>query len=286
MKLSVALCTYNGENFLKQQLDSILGQTDPVDEIVICDDKSSDQTINIIKDYQEKYPELIQLYQNNPGLGTIKNFEKAILHTSGDLIFLSDQDDIWYPEKVEKSCRFFKGNHNCLLLFSDGDLIDDQGTKTRSTLWNKWGFDTVTKSIWQDNKQAFEYLVKGDNKITGATVCFRKSLKNKILPIELPLNYWHDGWLGTHAAAQEGLFFINESLIQYRVHNNQQVGISNEGLTAITLTANKEFISKEEYFNRLSKIYPKLKKYIPVQKKKSVFKRLLLKIKKSFTYNS
>ncbi len=283
MKLSVALCTYNGENFLRQQLESILSQTKAVDEIVICDDKSSDETINIIKEYQEKYPELIHLHQNDPGLGTIKNFEKAISYTSGDLIFLSDQDDIWYPEKVEKSSRFFKENQNCLLLFSDGDLIDDLGVKTGSTLWKKWGFDTETKSIWQNNELAFNSLINGDNKITGATVCFDKSLKSKILPIELPLNYWHDGWLGTHAAAKDGLFFISESLIQYRVHNNQQVGISNEGLGTITLNANKEFISKEEYFSRLKKIYPKLKKYIPVQKKKSVFKKLLLKIKKSFT---
>lgn len=282
MKLSVALCTYNGGFFLEKQLDSIINQTIPVDEIVICDDNSNDETIAIINFYQNKYPDLIHLYQNNPGLGTIKNFEKAIYHTSGDLIFLSDQDDIWYDEKVAKSCEFFEQNQKCILLFSDGNLIDDEGKLTGSTLWDKWSFDNEIKSIWEDQNLAFKSLIVGNNKITGATACFKKSLKDKISPFELPLYYWHDGWLGTHAAAQKGLFFINESLILYRVHSNQQVGISNEGLDNITLNANKNFITKEEYFNRLKKMYPHLKKYIPSQKRKSSLERLLLKVKRIF----
>lgn len=283
MKLSVALCTYNGDRFLQKQLDSILNQTKSIDEIVICDDNSSDETIKIINSYQDKHPGLIHLYKNKSGLGTIKNFEKAIENTTGDLIFLSDQDDIWYPEKVEKSVRFFKQNEKCILLFSDGDLINDKDEQISGSLWTKWGFDEEKKAIWTNNILAFNTLVKGDNKITGATVCFRKSLKNKIFPIELPLNYWHDGWLGTHAAAADGLFFTNESLIKYRVHDNQQVGISNEGLEATTLTANKDFITREIYFSRLIKMYPKLKEQIPYQKEKSLSDKIIFKLKRIFT---
>jgi glycosyltransferase involved in cell wall biosynthesis len=282
MKLSVALCTYNGDRFLQKQLDSILNQTKNVDEIVICDDNSSDETIKIINVYQEKNPGLIHLFENKPGLGTIKNFEKAISETTGDLIFLSDQDDIWYSEKVEKSIDFFKQNQKCVLLFSNGDLIDHEDSKLEGTLWNKWGFDEEKKAIWANNTLAFKSLVKGDNKITGATLCFKKSLKEKIFPIELPLDYWHDGWLGTLAAAVNGLFFINESLIKYRVHESQQVGISNEGLDTITLTANKEFITKEEYFIKLRKMFPGLKKHIPYNKEKSILDRIIIKLKRIF----
>lgn len=283
MRLSVALCTYNGSRFLEKQLNSVLNQTIAVDEIIICDDNSSDETIKIINIYQDKNPGLIRVFQNKPGLGTIKNFEKAISKTTGDLIFLSDQDDIWYPEKVEKSINFFKQNQKCVLLFSDGDLIDNEDLKIAGSLWTKWGFDDEKKSLWSNNKLAFNSLVKGDNKITGATVCFKASLKNKIYPIALPLDYWHDGWLGTHAAAVEGLFFINEPLIKYRVHDSQQVGISNQGLDAITLNANKDFITKEDYFSKLRKMYPKLKNHIPYQQEKSLVEKIIIKVKRIFT---
>jgi glycosyltransferase involved in cell wall biosynthesis len=282
MKISVALCTFNGSLFLEKQFDSILNQTVSVNEIVIFDDGSFDKTVEIIDRYQKKYSGLIQFYQNNPSLGTIENFEKAISYTTGDLIFLSDQDDIWYPEKVQKSSQYFKDNDKCILLFSNGDLIDDEDKVIGATLWDKWGFDDQMKSVWKNNKKAFSYLVKGDNKITGATVCFKKSLKAKISPITLPLNYWHDGWLGTNAAALKGLFFIDESLIQYRVHTNQQVGISNKGLDTVTLNANKNYITKNEYFNRLAKMYPHLKKHLPNQKGKSNFEKFLLKVKRCF----
>lgn len=100
MKLSVALCTYNGESFLQQQLDSILQQELSVDEIVICDDGSTDRTISIIESYKQRYhyPTFI-LEQNKKNKGVRKNFEYAISLCSGDIIFLSDQDDVWQCEK-------------------------------------------------------------------------------------------------------------------------------------------------------------------------------------------
>ena len=115
MKTSVALCTYNGQSFLSEQLNSILNQTHPVDEIIICDDCSTDQTIEIIKYFKDKFPNLIQLFENENSLGTIKNFEKAISLTKGDLIFLSDQDDIWFSSKVNEMVTFFDKNTKCKL---------------------------------------------------------------------------------------------------------------------------------------------------------------------------
>ena len=101
MKISVALCTYNGEKFLKKQIDSILSQTIKVDEIVVCDDRSQDGTHDILNGYQSQYPDVFRVFINDENLRSVKNFEKAISKCTGDLIFLSDQDDIWIPEKVE-----------------------------------------------------------------------------------------------------------------------------------------------------------------------------------------
>ena len=110
MILSVALCTYNGGKFLDEQLESIIMQSLSVDEIIICDDCSNDNTIELIHFYQNKYPGLIHLYQNKQSLGTIKNFENAISLTTGDLIFLADQDDIWHSDKVKIMSSFFADN--------------------------------------------------------------------------------------------------------------------------------------------------------------------------------
>ncbi len=102
MKTSVAMCTYNGESYLDEQLQSILEQTEPIDEIVICDDGSIDKTLSIIEKFI-KAGTPIRLILNQKNLGYTRNFEKAICLCSGDIIFLADQDDIWMPEKVKKS---------------------------------------------------------------------------------------------------------------------------------------------------------------------------------------
>lgn len=281
MFVSVALCTFNGENFLRQQLDSILVQSLTVNEIIICDDLSHDGTISILKEYKNNFPQIIKLYLNDNSLGTIKNFEKAISLTKGDFIFLADQDDVWHKDKVEIMSRFFQENNNCKLLFSDGLLIDDNGVSLNATLWEKWSFDLEKRLLWKNNSKAFTDLMQGINKITGATVCFSKTLKAKIIPINLPMNYWHDGWVGLHAAAIDGLFFIEEPLIQYRVHKNQQIGISTNVQEYITFKANEKFISREKYFNKLRIVYPNLKELIPY-KKKNLLERLFLKTKNYF----
>jgi len=226
VKISVALCSFNGERFIAEQLNSILNQTVPVNEIIICDDGSTDKTIEILNDFRTNYPEIIRVFYSNRRYGTIKNFERAISLTGGDIIMLSDQDDIWYNYKVEKIIRTLKSNPDALMVFSNGDLIDANGLKTGSTLWDMWDFPIDVRIKWKDNKIAFYNLVGNNNKVTGATVAFRKELKRHILPIRVHPGYWHDAWLALNAAALNGLIFIEESLIQYRIHSDQQVGIS------------------------------------------------------------
>ena len=279
MFLSVALCTHNGESFLEQQLNSILEQSVQVNEIVVCDDGSSDNTLGILKSYEKRFPNLIKLFANDIALGTVKNFEKAILLTTGDLIFLADQDDIWHKNKVETMCRFFKENNTCKLLFSDGLLIDNNGASLNATLWEKWGFDTNIRQSWSNNENAFKDLVINHNKITGATVCFHSSLKTNIIPIAIPYGYWHDVWLGLHAAAQQGLMFIEQPLISYRIHDKQQIGISIDIDNDIRIKSNKNAINTGLFYKRIGKTYPNQKKNIPDYKEQSLFCKVAKKLK-------
>jgi len=282
MFLSVALCTYNGAPFLEQQLNSILEQTVQVNEIVVCDDGSTDNTLGILETYEKRFPNLIKLFTNDIALGTVKNFEKAIALTKGKLIFLSDQDDIWHKNKVEIMSRFFQENNTCKLLFTDGLLIDDNGVRLKATLWEKWGFDTNFRNSWRNNENAFKDLIINHNKITGATVCFHSSLKATVLPIAIPYGYWHDVWLGLHAAAQQGLMFIEKPLISYRIHDKQQIGLTIEIDKEIRIKSNANAVNTELFYKKMAKIYPNQKKNIPDCKEQTLLFKITKKIKSMY----
>lgn len=256
MTLSVALCTYNGEEYICSQIESILNQTTPIDEIVICDDLSNDRTVEKIKILQKTHPKIIKLYLNKKRLGTVRNVERAISLVKGDLIFLSDQDDIWIDTKVQEMSSFLLENIKCKLLFSDAYLINEKGVFINSFLWEKWGFNEEKRKQWKSNSNAFRDLVNNNNKITGATICFHHSIKEKIIPIKIPLGYWHDAWLGIHASAINGLMYIEKPLINYRIHANQQVGLSKNVSSSNKLNPNSNFIKKSEFYKTLFNFYP------------------------------
>lgn len=260
MNISVALCTYNGELYLREQLQSILEQTFLVNEIVICDDCSSDTTINIINEFIVNYPSLIKLLINEKNIGAKKSFEKAISHTKGELIFLSDQDDVWFENKVEEYVKYFQSNDKCLLLFSDAILIDNNSNFIDNSLWKKFSFDSELQEKWLNNENIIIDLLRNDNNVTGATVCFHKKLVKNIIPFELPFNYWHDAWITLIAAKFKGVFFINDKFTKYRIHNNQQVGLVSGNL----LTPNKKIneISNADFSKILLKKFPKYRKVI------------------------
>jgi glycosyltransferase involved in cell wall biosynthesis len=258
MKVSIALCTFNGEQYISDQLNSILNQSYPADEIIVCDDGSTDGTIRILEVFNSKFPRKIAIYRNSVNKGTIRNFERAISLSTGELIFLSDQDDIWYPDKIKKMVSFFSEKSSTLLLFSNGDLIDQNGVATGSTLWDAWDFTEEIRENWRNNKLAFYDLLKIHNKVTGATIAFKRKLKKQILPIRVPANYWHDQWLALHAAALNGLSFIEEPLIQYRMHPNQQIGLPESSLPLTNLSTFSEAVSVEEFNSLIEKRYAKL----------------------------
>jgi len=253
MFVSVVICTYNGERFVRKQIESILHQTVAADEIIIYDDHSTDKTFSILQEYQKLYPQLIVIHQQGKNRGAVKNFEQAIQQCKGDIIFLSDQDDIWYPYKVQVMLDYFENNGYAALVFTDGDLVDESGNSLKRTLWQAWDFNIQLQQRWMNNDLAFDDLVRNRNKITGATIAFKATLREHIFPFRPHTLYWHDAWMGMYAAKQQGLFFIEQPLIQYRVHAKQLVGIGN----GITYTKQK---SSVKTFAR--KVKQRLQKFV------------------------
>lgn len=223
--LSVALCTYNGEKYIRKQLESILHQTMPVDEIVVCDDGSTDGTLDIIESYSSSGHPQIRIYRNEKNLGPARNFQKAINLCSGDIIFLSDQDDRWLPKKVETVVQHFNQYPLHQVVFTDATLIDGDGKPIPGgTLWKCFGITPKAKKMM--NRGYGIELFANENRATGATMAVRKEFKY------LPqiANYCkgdilHDGVLAMLAAADNHLGYINEQLIGYRVHSAQECGI-------------------------------------------------------------
>jgi glycosyltransferase involved in cell wall biosynthesis len=220
MTVSVAMCTYNGEKFLKQQLDSILNQTIAVDEIIICDDGSTDDTIKIINEYATRFSNL-KLIENLVNLKSVKNFEKAISLCTNDLIFLCDQDDLWIPEKVSIYVNAFSSNLDKVAFFSNGHLIDEfDKTRDQKTVWD-------LPMIFKHEGIAFDFhtvITQIDNIVTGASLALRKSFLDQVLPFPVVENYHHDEWIATNASIDGKLGYIETKCFLYRLHEDQQVG--------------------------------------------------------------
>lgn len=206
------MTTYNGEKYLKEQLDSILIQIGDNDEIIISDDGSSDSTLYIIDSYKDPR---IKVYKNKQSKQNYKysfykitkNFENAISKAKGDIIFLADQDDIWLPEKIEKTLNEFKSK--TLLVIHDCKVINEQKK-------------IISESYYTQNnskKGFFRNLIKSS--YLGCCMAFKRELLDKALPY--PQNAVpHDIWLGLIAEWNKKVVFSNEKLILYRRHNSNQ----------------------------------------------------------------
>lgn len=222
MKISVAMCTYNGAEFLPAQLQSILGQSRPPDEIVICDDCSTDQTCGLIEHFKTGSPVPIRLHKNPKNLGSLKNFEHAISLCSGDVIALSDQDDVWRHDKLQLIEDAFRQNPTFGLVFSDAEIVDENLEPLNRSMWNEVGFDAHKRKLVATGR-ALEVLIHGWT-VTGATMAFRSGFTKLSLPIPNGIAMIHDGWIALTIAAVAGVRMIEQPLIKYRQHERQQIG--------------------------------------------------------------
>ncbi len=208
--VSIAMATYNGEKFINEQLHSIINQTYSSIEIVICDDKSTDKTIEIIKNFMKK-DSRIRLYENIKNLGYIKNFEKAISLCKGYFIALSDQDDIWLFNKIsilEKEIQHY------LLIHSDAYLINEHSVIISPSYTQKSRKMINPKSI-------IDMLLNGS--VTGCTCMFSQKIIKHILPFPEGIDI-HDKWLGVNAYYFGKIKYLKKPLIKYRQHSDNLIG--------------------------------------------------------------
>lgn len=220
-RISVALCTFNGARFLQAQLNSLLGQVRMPDELVVCDDGSADATPQILAAFRAEAPFPVRLFSNPANLGSTANFTQAIEWCEGDVIVLSDQDDVWHADKLVRIETVFSAAPEIGGIFSDGILIDAQGRTLRGGLWRSVGFGPGKQAAVRAG-QGLDLLLRA-NFVTGATLAFRASLKDFLLPV--PAGWVHDYWIASLLAAISRLDFIDAALVKYRCHTGQQLGI-------------------------------------------------------------
>ena len=221
MRISVAMCTYNGADFLPAQLESILAQSRKPDQIVVCDDGSTDETRAVLERFEKESPDAILIKFNKKNLGSVKNFEQAIRLCNGDVIALSDQDDVWRQDKLQLIEKAFSESSTGLV-FSDAELVDENLKPLNRRMWNEIGFDAHKKKLLR-NGRALEVLLPGWT-VTGATMAFRSQFANICLPVPDGIAMIHDGWIALTIAAIANVVAIDEPLIQYRQHEGQQIG--------------------------------------------------------------
>ena len=144
--ISVALCTYNGERFLAEQLASIASQTRLPDELICCDDGSTDGTVAVLESFAATVPFPVRIVRNERNLGSNENFAQAIFLCQGELIALCDQDDRWLPRRLEVEAQALDAHAEAQLVFSDGEMLGETGERLSSRLWDQFEFSGRCRS--------------------------------------------------------------------------------------------------------------------------------------------
>lgn len=261
MLISIAIATYNGENFIRQQMDSILSQTISDFEIVVCDDCSTDETINILEKYASKDPR-IKIFKNEYNLGFKKNFEKAISLCHGDFIALSDQDDVWEQNHIEILYNNI-GSNDCIC--GNAALTDTSGNKIGITMR-----DFIPIHIMPENNEVlFSHEIYG-NIVQGAACMIRKSMVSQILPMPDCVKY-HDWWIALNACINGGCKYIDKIILRYRRHESNATKCPKFGLPeAFSFLFQDTSIQKQSYKEIISMLNEFKKKDLSLDKTKKI----------------
>ena len=235
-KISVALVTYNGERFIKEQLLSIIHQTRMVDEIVVSDDGSQDNTLRIVEEISKSDNAKgisFQIITDNPRHGCGGNIEWALKHTSGDIIFISGQDDIWLPEKVEYVAKVFEEHEDAHLVSHHADKIDENGEKIQSDFLLPMNQSVTIKKI----KKGFDSKVNvtiaqilSSFIVPGMTFSITRDFLKKVYRIP---TFAEDQWIEFLAIIDDGYYFLNQDLTHYRKHKDNTSCSNSKGLKRI-----------------------------------------------------
>ena len=245
--ISVAMATYNGEKYIFKQIESILNQSVPVDEIVISDDGSYDRTIEILNTFHD---DRIKIFHRTETLGYVKNFYEAISRTNGDIIFLADQDDIWELDKVSVLTTYIK-RYGTAVMCSNFSLIDadDCEIKDRSL----FQMNPMLKHIKEGKTEISLNKLLFGNLVQGCTYCFTSDIKRLFIELH-NTEVIHDYQIMLIAGVIGKVVFINRPLIKYRIHSNNAVGfkIKNRKLEGIHRISIEPFMVR--FFRCLNEI--------------------------------
>ncbi|WP_042462518.1 glycosyltransferase family 2 protein [Neobacillus dielmonensis] len=217
MKLTVCLATYNGEEFVIRQLNSVIKQLTNEDEVIVVDDCSKDRTIQLI---HQTFGERVKVHVNERNSGAIKSFEKAISLAKGDIIFLCDQDDVWEDDKVATVLKAFQ-EQNAVLVVHDATVVNGN-LETLDSSWNHYNHNNLKQGIIGN-------IVK--NAYTGAMMAFRKELVSDILPFPASIEM-HDQWIALVCMKKKKkIVFIDKPLMKYVRHGGNVTGMKKRSLS-------------------------------------------------------
>jgi glycosyltransferase involved in cell wall biosynthesis len=223
-QISIALATFNGEDFIEQQVASLMRQLRTPDEIVAVDDHSSDRTLELVTRIAEKSPIPIRIHSNVRTLGVEKNFERAVSICTGSIIVLCDQDDVWLPDKLLRIEAEFTNRPQIGMVFSNGLVVGRHLAPMGYTLWDAFKLSKAQVEKVA-NGNASEVLLKHFF-VTGATLAFRRELLRHVLPF--PATWLHDAWISCVLSHVTAIAPISQPLIWYRQHGSNQIGASND----------------------------------------------------------
>ena len=218
-KIDILLATYNGQEFLREQIDSILNQSYQDFNLIISDDSSEDETYKILKEYEKK-DSRIRLFRQEKNLGLIQNFEFLLKQVTSDYFMFSDQDDIWKENKIEKSINKLK-QEKAALVYTDLEIVD----KNLEIIYpSYWKYKNIYKKIKKYNNFEALYL---NNFVTGCTILAKSNYIKDIMPLPKTSKFMlHDYWTALVIASKDKIAYLDEPTIKYRQHKNNRVGSS------------------------------------------------------------
>ena len=218
--ISVCMTTYNGSPYIERQLRSILYQLGNGDEVIVVDDHSSDTTLDVVKKINDSR---IKIDRNESNEGVLRTFERAIRLASGEIIFLSDQDDIWYPEKVRCFLQAFGKYPEVTLVLSDTKVINDADEVIAESFFK--GLGGYSPGLLHNISK---------NKHLGCAMAFRRSMVDKFLPFPVDVPQ-HDIWIGCVNSIYGKPLFLNSPLMAYRRHQYNASPIKRQGFVQILI---------------------------------------------------
>lgn len=221
-RVSVALCTYNGERYLQAQLASISDQSVKPDEVVVYDDGSADSSLSILSRWRDSAPFEVSILPHERNLGVAAAFEKAIRACSGDLVFTCDQDDVWIPAKIEWLASRLNEAPDVQAVASNARPTTATLTPLPLDMWSSLGLNPYLLCSLSPN-QVFEKLLVPGNFVSGMSLAFRRQWAETVWPA--PPGWLHDAWIAIAAATQDGLLLDGGELVLYRQHSHNALGV-------------------------------------------------------------